>query len=353
MKKVLIIALVAISLFSLVFVAACSKTTTTTAVATGLPKNIIFTTGPTTGSAYALNTIFADIVNKYTTMKAFLLPTAGMEAGQIIGVEEGIGQLGQPTSFGTWLAFNGQGDYVEGGPRTWIRIIQAGRITPFGFVVRGDSGIKTMADLKGKRVAVKYNDVTTPIQAAGFLKAAGLDPEKDVQVFAADDAVMGNKLMLEGRLDAYCTGATAPFVTEAAKSVGAFVVPFTEEQLQRIGEVLPGYIPYFVKGGIFASIPNDSWVPGVVSVLICKDDLNDETAYTLVKVITEHVEEYSSSNAEIGKFNINGAVMAEPPVPYHPGSIKYLKEKGVWSANMDTVQAKLLKEAQDLAKSAK
>jgi hypothetical protein len=90
------------------------------------------------------------------------------------------------------------------------------------------------------------------------------------------------------------------------------------------------------------SIPGGVPVLGSPEALFADKDLDEDTAYLIVKVLLESVEDLKLMHRDFAEWVADSAVR-EMPVPYHPGAVRYYKEIGLWSAKMDQNQAQSLK----------
>jgi TRAP transporter TAXI family solute receptor len=196
-------------------------------------------------------------------------------------------------------------------------------------VVRKDSGIKSIHDLKGKRVSTGEPGNSTEIVATATLEAAGIDVNNDI---TRQRTNLGDSIdaLADGRCDAvfYTAGVGIPSVREVTTTSNkAELIGIDEEVIKK---VISKYT-YFVKTEIpKGAYGNESALPtiGAANVLLCKPDMPEDVAYKVVSTLFEHrddwVKAHSSCQEQTLQFGVQGS-----PVPFHPGAIRYYKEKGL------------------------
>ena len=204
-------------------------------------------------------------------------------------------------------------------------------------MVRKDSGIKSIADLRGKRVAGGYG--AHPIMrrlAEGIMGAYGLD-WSDVRMVPVTEAVQGANAIIDGRADAAWFAVFAPITREANTKVGVRFLPieWNEERLKLARQkIFPGVMPLTMRGG-------PPWAPKGTQLLAYEYYLmtgahTDPAAlHTVLEALWDHAKEVQKVHPVLRGFTNKAAVSMRPVIPYHPAAIAFYKEKGVWSADAD------------------
>jgi len=91
----------------------------------------------------------------------------------------------------------------------------------------------------------------------------------------------------------------------------------------------PLYYKLVIPKGTYSGLDKDVPVAGVANILASTDKLDETLAYNIVKALFEHKADLVAVHKEAEKLTLESAV-AGSPIPYHPGAIKFYKEKGVW-----------------------
>jgi TRAP transporter TAXI family solute receptor len=225
------------------------------------------------------------------------------------------------------------------------RILLVGGALQLGFYVRKDAPIQTVADLKGKRIPTDFPGIPiVGLSSRAALASAGLSYQDIVKV-PVSDLQAGNQAFMEGRTDAGWHAMRSPAVKEANARVGGirFVsVNATPAGAKRMADVYPGSYPATVKAGSAPGMANNTALLHNDIYLVAAKDLSDDGAYAVVKALWENIEELWAAYRALKSWRQARMVSRNAFIPYHPGVIKFFKEKGKWDKNMDDLQAKLL-----------
>jgi len=296
------------------------------------------TVGFTTLQPGAINHLQAQIIGKvvqaHSDLQVRVIPVAGttatLAAVQNKQAEFTIGDVNNMAD-----AISGADMFRDLKPMPNLRVVVKLVDFPIGIMVRKDSGMSKLEDLKGKRYPVGWQAFPNGIPLSlGVLATAGmtLDDVKGINVSglipAADD-------FKTGKLDATMIAPPAPKVKEVDAAVGGIrwlAIPDTPEALARVQKVKPDY-------GIMTVRPPSPLV-GVteptnflrIHVLITAGThVSDATVYKFAKAMVEHREELVKGHPIFNGFHADKRMAVQfTSVKYHPGAIKYFKEKGLW-----------------------
>ncbi|HUP35609.1 MAG TPA: TAXI family TRAP transporter solute-binding subunit [Candidatus Limnocylindria bacterium] len=296
------------------------------------------TVGFTTLQPGAINHLQAQIIGKvvqaHSDLQIRVIPVAGttatLAAVQNKQAEFTIGDVNNMAD-----AINGADMFRDLKPMPNLRVVVKLVDFPIGIMVRKDSGMSKLEDLKGKRYPVGWQAFPNGIPLSlGVLATAGmtLDDVKGINVSglipAADD-------FKTGKLDATMIAPPAPKVKEVDAAVGGIrwlAIPDTPEALARVQKVKPDY-------GIMTVRPPSPLV-GVteptnflrIHVLITAGThVGDATVYKFAKAMVEHRAELVKGHPIFNGFHTDKRMAVQfTSVKYHPGAIKYFKEKGLW-----------------------
>jgi TRAP transporter TAXI family solute receptor len=194
-------------------------------------------------------------------------------------------------------------------------------------------GINRLADLRGRVVSTGSPGSGTEVIAFRVLRAAGIDPDKDIRkqgltVNASVDALK------DGKIDAFFWSGGLPTASllDLASTVGITAKLLSnDEVLPKLQEQFtPGlYFRLVIPKGTYPGVNYDSGSVGVANALIVKDTMSDELAYELTKVLFDRQPDLAAIHPEAKKLNVDTAVHGSP-APFHPGAIRYYEERGAW-----------------------
>lgn len=283
-------------------------------------------TGGTSGVYYplgvALSKIYGDkIKNVRPTVQA---TKASVENLQLL--QQSKGEIA--FTLGDSLAAAWKGDEEAGfkTPLKKLRGITAIYPNYIQIVASKDSGIKTLADLKGKRLSVGAPKSGTELNARAVLAAAGMS-YKDLGKIEYLPFAESVELMKNRQLDAtlQSAGLGVASLRDLATSVEIVVVEVPDAAVEKAG-------PPFVK----ASIPANTYtgqtaaVPAaaVMNYLVTHEGMKEETVYEMTKAIYDSLGDLGAAHAAARSIKLEGALEGMP-IPLHPGAARYFKEKGL------------------------
>lgn len=225
------------------------------------------------------------------------------------------------------------------------RILAVGGSLQLSFYVPRDSAIETVADLKGKKIPTDYPG--TPIvmlSSTAALATAGLTYSDIVKV-PVSDLQSGAQAFMEGRTDAGWHSLGSPSVEEANARKGGvkFIsVIATPEGEKKMADVYPGSYPSLVKAGSATGIIKNTAVLTNDIYLVAAKDLSEQAAYDVVRALWEFNQELGAAHPALKAWRRERMVSKNAFIPYHPGAIKFFKEKQEWSKESEALQTKLL-----------
>ena len=310
-----------------------------------LPKFIYIATPPQGSIYYSFAGIFAKILDDYSGMSARVQALAGSSA-YIPAISEGKIELGINNANDLRLAAHGEKPFIKS-PNIRVATVMCPLLV--GICVRNNSDIKTLKDLKGKKVAAKYPaqlaialNVETMIASAGMTWA-------DVKEVPVTNSPAGIQALIEGRVDAAAFAIMGAAVKEADATIPGglrfLAVVDTPEGASSMARVWPGSYPFMVKAGApgTVGIKQDQPMMAYDIVLSTGTKISDDVVYAVTKTLYEHADAIQKGHNMLERFSKDKMAKTNATVPYHDGAIKFYKEVGLWSADMDKVQAKLLK----------
>lgn len=200
-------------------------------------------------------------------------------------------------------------------------------------VTTAASGIKSMADLKGKRVSTGAPGAATEIFAFRLIEAAGLDREKDFRARERLSPAESTNAIKDGKLDAYffVSGVPTSAVTDLAASPGTrlVLVDHAEFVAPMVAKHGPVYFPEEIPAGTYPGQDTPNKQASVANILGVRADMPDELATALVRTVWESRAELAQVHAEGRNIRADLQKTAAAGVPWHPAAEAFWKAQGI------------------------
>lgn len=311
----------------------------------GLPSTLIWSVYDVGASGYVEASAVADALGKTYGTRVRLQPS-GTSIGRLLPLKQRRATHG-------WLAqevyFAAEGLYEyaaqDWGPQDLRTTL--GRVNTLSIVATKVSGIKTFADLKGKRYAIAKANTSVNAKVQPLFDAAGVSLN-DMQLveFPSYGATM--KALIEGKADA--AGASPHTVTlkelEASPNGIQWIeIPKSDTELwEKFQKALPLASPYHEDLGAGISKDKPVWMMGFKYPMITVyADAKDDEVYAVTKAVAENYDLYKDASPIMPRWELSKSGGYPMDAPFHDGAIKYLKEKGVWSPEHQTWQDGIMK----------
>ena len=281
------------------------------------------------------------MIEQFTRVPVSIIPTAGSTAICNL-MARGDAQMGVITAFDAYNAFRGQEIYKEKVP---LRCIAKGGGSVFGFIVKAGSGINSLQDLKGKRVMGNYigSEVTVRINLA-FLHAAGLT-EKDMKWQSYTSIKESLNALVEGSTDACGVpiGSGGAIFLQLGTKIDWTVIKMTDAEIAAAAKELPSCPPATQPKGTYKQVPWDRTGLSAPSYIWVARDLPEDFVYEITKGIFDNLKEFHKIHSRCRDYTMEDALDA-PIAAYHAGAVKYWREKGKWTAELEKKQKAFLAE---------
>ena len=190
-----------------------------------------------------------------------------------------------------------------------------------------DSGIRTLADLKGKRVSVGAARSGTELNARAILKAAGLSYADlgKVEYLPFGESV---ELMKNRQLDAtlQSAGLGVASIRDLAAAVNIIVVAIPADVVAKVGD--PAYQPAVIPANTYNGQTQDVPTAAIPNFLVTHAGVPDDTVYRMVKAMYDNLDTLHAAHSAARVINRENAIKGMP-VPLHPGAERYYREVGV------------------------
>jgi TRAP transporter TAXI family solute receptor len=298
---------------------------------TGLPASaqqfVNILTGGTSGVYYPLGVALSNIFAKTIPEVKSSVQSTKASVENLNLLQAGRGELAFALGDAVSLAWAGNVDAGFPGKLDKLRGIAGIYPNYIQIVAAAESGIRSLADLKGKRISVGAPKSGTELNARAVLGAAGLGYADFAKVeylaFAESVDLMKNR-QLDATLQSAGLGVAS--IRDLSNSIDIVIVPIPVEVISRIGDAayLPATIPAGTYKGQTAEVPTAA----ITNFLVSQSEVSDDLAYAMTKSIFDHLEMLAAAHAAAKEIRRENA-LAGMPVPLHPGAARYYREVGL------------------------
>jgi TRAP transporter TAXI family solute receptor len=293
-------------------------------------QNISIATGGTGGVYYPMGGGIAAILSKYVPGMQATAEVTGGSVDNLKLIGSGKPYIGFSMTDASQDAFRGE-DKFKGNkvPLKTLMVLYPNRMHVVSVEGRG---IAKLADLKGKRVSTGSPGSATEVMAFRLIEAAGMDKDKDVKRERLGVAESVNAIK-DGKIDAFfwVGGLPTAGVTDLANTPGtklkmvdhADVVPAMNKKYGNL------YVEDVIPKDVYRGMDTDNKQATVMNILVAHENMDDKTAYNIVKTIFEKRDDLIAVHKEAANFKLENQKSSATPIPFHPGAARYFAEKGI------------------------
>lgn len=287
---------------------------------------ITILTGGTSGVYYPLGVALSKIYGDALPSAKVTVQSTKASAENLNLLQGGRGEVALALGDSVSDAWNGveeagfkaKVDKLRGIAGTYNNYIQ--------IVASADSGIRTLADLKGKRVSVGAARSGTELNARAIFKGAGMSYEDlgKVEYLPFGESV---ELIKNRQLDAtlQSAGLGVASIRDLANSISIVVVPVPGEVVAKVGDA--AYQPSVIPANTYQGQSEDVPTATIRNILVTHTGLSDDAVYTITKAMFENLDQMVAAHAAARAIQLEGAA-AGLPLPLHPGAERYYREVG-------------------------
>jgi TRAP transporter TAXI family solute receptor len=193
------------------------------------------------------------------------------------------------------------------------------------------SGIKSVADLKGKRVSTGAPDSGVEVKGLRVLEAYGLTP-KDFKNQDRLGAAESAGALKDRKLDAFFWDGGIP--TAAILDLGAtpglriHLIPHADAVPKMVSKYGPLYFVATIPKGTYGGMESDVQVAAATNLLAVHERMDENLAYQITRLLHERTADLVAVHSAAKEINLKNAVVGAP-IPFHPGALRFYKEKGI------------------------
>jgi uncharacterized protein len=283
-------------------------------------------TGGTSGVYYPLGVALGKIYSdKIPGVKTQVQATKASVENLIL-LQQGRGEIAFTLGDSLKAAWEGDAEAGFKAKLDKLRTIAAIYPNYIQIVATSDSGIRTLADLKGKSLSVGAPKSGTELNSRAILAAAGLSYKDIGKVeylpFAESVDLMKNR-QLNATLQSAGLGVAS--LKDLSTSTDITVVSVPKDVVDKIG---PPFVSVIIPANTYTGQDKDVPTAAVINYLVTSSAVSDDLAYQMTRLIFENLPELANSHVAGKDIRLATAAMGSP-VPLHPGAIRYYKEKGL------------------------
>jgi TRAP transporter TAXI family solute receptor len=293
-------------------------------------QNLSIATGGTGGVYYPMGGGLAAVLSKHVAGMSATAEVTGGSVDNLNLINSGKPYLAFTMADAAKDALDGDGKFK--GKKVDLKTLLVLYPNRMHVVTVESTGIKSMKDLKGKRISTGSPGSATEVMAFRLLEAAGLDKDKDVkrERLGVSESVNAIK---DRKIEAFfwVGGLPTAAVTDLANSPGMKIA-----MIDHAGEVAAMnkqygnlYFKDVIPMATYSGMAKDNQIASVANILVANGKMSDDEAYKIVKAIFDHKPELVRTHQEYATLSEKDQKSASTPIPFHPGAAKYLKEKGV------------------------
>ncbi len=289
-------------------------------------------TGGITGVYYPTGGAIAKMVNKKKKeygIRATVESTGG-SVFNVNAVMAGDLEFGVVQSDRQYQAMEGMAEWKDKGPQTDLRAVFSIHPESVTLVAAADAGIKSIADLKGKKVNIGNPGSGQRQNAIDALTAVGIDYEKDLQAESIKASEAAG-LLQDSRIDAffYTVGHPSGSIKEATSGARKVIIA----DITGVDSLLAKY-PYYAKATIpiklypGAQNKKDAQTFGVKATFVTSAKVPDAVVYAITKEVFDNLEDFKKLHPAYANLT-KESMLTGLSAPIHPGAMKYFKEAGL------------------------
>jgi uncharacterized protein len=287
------------------------------------PDQLLIGTASPGGTYYVYGEGLAKILTRTLDLPVVRLATEG-PTQNIELLEAGEAKLGFVTIGIALQAWNGSGVWVGKKPARSMRAIFPMYDTPFQFLVLQESGIRSIAEMAGKRVGVGPRGGTSAAYFPEFFNTLKVP----VNLVFGEWAELAAQVH-QRTLDVLAVGAGVPFPSfvELESKDKVRYIAFAPEQIATLRLAMPELTPTRIPAGTYPSLLRHYQTLGLYNFAVAHADLPDDLVYNVVRAVFENHEEMMEAHAAAAA-TVPANVDRNSFLPLHPGAIRYYRQVG-------------------------
>lgn len=293
-------------------------------------KFLVVGGGSTTGVYYQVALNVCKLVNKNLKSKGYNCigrPALG-SVFNINAIKRGLLNFGVAQSDRNWQAYNGAANW-KGKAYKGLRSVFSVHAETIMLVARADSGIMKVSDIKDRRINIGNPGSGQRGNAKDILRIYGIDQGKDIKAEGLQQNE-ANRALVDKKIDAFFYTVGNPWGggLEISNSTAIRMIPVNSMGIQKLVSGKPYYVMTTIPGGVYKGVSKDVPTYAVKATFVTSDKQPNDVVYNVVKTIFDNLDQFRATHAAF-KFLKKEDMLKGLSAPFHPGAMRYYKEKGM------------------------
>lgn len=288
--------------------------------------NLVMGTGGVSGTWYPMGGVMCSAMSAGKLNVTVQASGGGVEnVRTLLSGERDLGLAGGDIAY---YGYAGVGDF-EGEDGSKLCSLACFSPMETQLVIRADSGIASIADLKGKAVGCGSVGSGDEVAIRGLLGTVGLSYD-DIDEYLLSVAEQST-MFKDRKLDAMYLTAASPNsgVLDAASQADCAFVSISGAERDKILAEFPFFHATTIPTSAYSFLTEDVETIGLDTILLCTTDLSDEVVYALLENMFANVKDVQASHGSMATFTMESACAGEFAVPLHPAAVQFYKDHGV------------------------
>ena len=293
-------------------------------------QTISIATGGTGGVYYPMGGGLAAVLSKYVPGMQATAEVTGGSVDNLKLIDSGKPYVGFSMADAAQDAARGEDKFK--GHKVALKTLAVLYPNRMHVVAIDGKGVNKFSDLRGRRISTGSPGSATEVMAFRLLEAAGIDKDKDIKRERLGAAESVNAIK-DGKIDAFfwVGGLPTAAVQDLANTPGTKLKMIDHADLvpamnKKYGNL---YVEDVIPKSTYHGMDADNHQATVMNILVASATMDDKTAYNIVKTIFEKKADLVAVHKEAENIKLENQKDSATPIPFHPGAIKYLAEKGI------------------------
>ena len=295
-------------------------------------KFVSIGTGGVTGVYYPTGGAICRLVNKNRKRHGIRcsVESTGGSVYNINTIRAGELDFGVAQSDVQYNAYNGTSKFKDKGAFKKLRAVFSVHPEPVTVLVRRDSGIKNLTEIRGKRFNIGNPGSGTRSTYEVFEKAMGWK-RSDLKLASAMKSAEMAGALCDNKIDGYfwLVGHPSGSTAETVASCNALIVPATGPEIDKLVKENSFYRYATIPGGMYPGNPNDIQTYGVGATFVTSSDVPEDVVYELAKAVLGNMDAFRKLHPAFRNLDPKKMITDSLSAPLHKGAIRAYKELGL------------------------